>query len=31
VRQTYAVHVDPCFRKDDVAPKMQRRRIEFEV
>jgi tripeptidyl-peptidase II len=31
VRQTYAVHVDPCFRKDDVAPEMQRRRIEFEM
>ena len=31
VRQSCAVHVDPCFRKDDVAPEMQRRRIEFEM
>lgn len=31
MRQTCAVHVDPCFRKDDVAPETQRRRIEFEM
>ena len=31
VRQTCAVTVDPCFRKDDVAPETQRRRIEFEM
>ena len=31
VRQSFAVHVDPCFRKDDVTAETQRRRIEFEM